>query len=152
MTLVNFGRLNLDSYLLELYVFYSALLCLKLLLMCGMVGLARIYFKAVFNEEDSKYGSFSLKEDETVERYRRAHLNDLENIPVFLISSLLFILTNPTYFWALWVFRVYFFTRIGHTFMYCFVKSTVFRIVFYDTGLYINIFIILRILYFFYTV
>ncbi len=37
-----------------------------------------------------------LEPDERVERIRRIHLNDLENVPFFLASGLLFVLTGPS--------------------------------------------------------
>jgi len=40
---------------------------------------------------------------------RRAHLNDLENIPVFLAIGFLFLFTEPSAFEA----KVYFFTFLG---------------------------------------
>ncbi|XP_019874546.1 microsomal glutathione S-transferase 1 isoform X2 [Aethina tumida] len=140
---------GIKENLLECYVFYASILCLKLLFMSILVGLARVYHKAVFNVEDSKYGSFQLKTDETVERYRRAHLNDLESIPVFLVSSFLFLLTEPSTALALWIFRIYTLTRISHTFNYCVVKSTILRIISYDLGLYLNLFVVLRTIYYY---
>lgn len=37
-----------------------------------------------------------LKSDERVERIRRIHLNDLENLPFFLVAGFLFVLTEPS--------------------------------------------------------
>ena len=37
-----------------------------------------------------------LAPNESVERVRRIHLNDLENIPFFLVAGFLFILTEPS--------------------------------------------------------
>jgi glutathione S-transferase len=56
-----------------------------------------------------------VKKDEDVERVRRAHLNDLENIPAFLISGLFYVMTNPNVNLALWLFRIAVLARIGHT-------------------------------------
>ena len=50
--------------------------------------------------------------------FRRNHLNDLENIPVFLILGLLYVLTGPTYFAAVLHFRVFTASRILHTVAY----------------------------------
>jgi glutathione S-transferase len=36
-----------------------------------------------------------LEPDERVERIRRIHLNDLENLPFFLVAGFLYVLTGP---------------------------------------------------------
>ena len=56
-----------------------------------------------------------IKKDENVERVRRAHLNDLENIPALLIAGLFFVCTEPDVVLALWLFRIAVLARIGHT-------------------------------------
>lgn len=43
-----------------------------------------------------------LQPDERVERVRRIQLNDLENVPFFLVAGFLFVLTDP----SLWLARV----------------------------------------------
>jgi uncharacterized MAPEG superfamily protein len=48
----------------------------------------------------------------------RNHLNDLENIPAFLLLGFIYILTNPAPGVAIWHFRIYAFTRILHTIAY----------------------------------
>ena len=48
----------------------------------------------------------------------RNHLNDLENIPSFLLLGLLYVLINPTPSAALWHFRVFFAARLMHTIAY----------------------------------
>ena len=37
-----------------------------------------------------------LEPDERVERIRRIHLNDLENLPFFLVAGFLYVLTQPS--------------------------------------------------------
>ncbi len=48
----------------------------------------------------------------------RNHLNDLENIPVYLIIGLLYVLTGPSPGAALWHFRLFTGSRIVHTISY----------------------------------
>lgn len=50
-----------------------------------------------------------------MERVRRAHLNDLENIPMFLLAGFFYVLTEPNVDLALWLFRIAVLARIGHT-------------------------------------
>ena len=56
-----------------------------------------------------------------MERVRRAHLNDMENILPFLILGFLYMFTNPAYSTALLVYRLFAGARIAHTISYVFV-------------------------------
>ncbi|KAF4525053.1 hypothetical protein B566_EDAN001967 [Ephemera danica] len=56
--------------------------------------------------------------DQDIERIRRAHLNDLENIPAFVLVSFLYILTAPEQVLAVNLFRVFTAARVVHTFVY----------------------------------
>lgn len=53
-----------------------------------------------------------------VERVRRAHLNDLENVIPLLIAGLLYVLTNPAAGLAIMLFRIAAIARIAHTLVY----------------------------------
>lgn len=55
-----------------------------------------------------------LAPNESVERVRRIHLNDLENIPFFLASGLLFVLTSPSLLLAQCLLYGYVITRLLH--------------------------------------
>lgn len=102
-------------------VLFSVLLVLKM----GAVGFAtanaRRKAKVVLNPEDTKVnpGSHVGSEEahETL-RAKRAHLNDVENIPAFLVLALLFTLAGCSAK-AGWVyFGVYFAARTLHTICY----------------------------------
>lgn len=56
--------------------------------------------------------------DPQVERVRRGHLNDLENVIPFLITGLLYVLTNPAAGLATLLFRIAAISRIAHTIVY----------------------------------
>lgn len=56
-----------------------------------------------------------IKKDERVERVRRAHMNDLENIPAFLFAAFFYILTEPNVTVALVLIRIAVIARILHT-------------------------------------
>ncbi|KAK2148343.1 hypothetical protein LSH36_501g01141 [Paralvinella palmiformis] len=56
--------------------------------------------------------------DPDVERIRRNHLNDMENIPPFVLIGFLYVLTSPSPEIALWHFRIFAFSRILHTVSY----------------------------------
>lgn len=74
--------------------------------------------QAFANPEDAQSKGLKVKVDEDVERVRRAHLNDLENIPIFLIAASLYVLTNPAPALALNLFRAFTAARFAHTFVY----------------------------------
>lgn len=72
--------------------------------------------QAYENPEDIRgRENVEIKKDEDVERVRRAHLNDLENIPAFLIAGFFYVLTEPNEDLALWLFRIAVLARIAHT-------------------------------------
>ena len=79
--------------------------------------------------------------------YFRAHLNDLENIPIFLISGLLFVITKPNVIFALMMFRIYTLARIVYTIVYAIyvvrqpVRSGAFFI-----GLLVNVIMVITVL------
>lgn len=56
--------------------------------------------------------------DPDVERIRRAHRNDLENILPFLIAGFFYVLINPEVFIAVNLFRATAIARIAHTLVY----------------------------------
>lgn len=71
------------------------------------------------NPEDCCLGKgFEVKTHEDVERCRRAHLNDLENVVPFLVIGLFFILTEPHVGVTCWLFRIVGITRIAHSIIY----------------------------------
>lgn len=102
----------------ESYVVYSGILALKVLLMAPLTGRQRFTKKVFANEEDAKRGGKVKLDDPDVERVRRAHLNDLENIPVFWVLGALYLTTNPNPETATWLFRVFTAGRVLHTIVY----------------------------------
>jgi len=52
--------------------------------------------------------------NERVERIRRIQLNDLENLPYFLVAGLLYVLTAPSLAVAQWLFYGYVVSRLLH--------------------------------------
>jgi glutathione S-transferase len=55
-----------------------------------------------------------LQPDERVERIRRIHLNDLENLPFFLAAGFLYVLSEPSLVEARWVLYGYVVSRLLH--------------------------------------
>ena len=102
-------------------VVFAVLLVFKMGAMAFVTALARFKSKAVINPEDTRVNPGSRVQDqegaETL-RAKRAHLNDVENIPVFLILAMLFTFAgaSATAGWA--YFGFYFAVRTLHTICY----------------------------------
>jgi glutathione S-transferase len=60
-----------------------------------------------------------LAPDDRVDRIRRIHLNDLENLPFFLVAGLLFVLTGPSLLLAQMLLYGYVVIRLLHTLRRC---------------------------------
>uniref|UniRef100_A0AAG5DIY2 Microsomal glutathione S-transferase 1 n=1 Tax=Anopheles atroparvus TaxID=41427 RepID=A0AAG5DIY2_ANOAO len=88
----------------------------------AMTGGERFRKKVFANEEDlasaKKKDAVPKFDDPDVERVRRAHRNDLENILPFFTMGLLYMLTNPEPFIAINLFRAVAAARILHTIVY----------------------------------
>lgn len=102
-------------------VVFSVLLVLKMAGVAFATANARRKSLVVVNPEDTGVNPGShveAQEAPEVLRAKRAHQNDLENIPAFLFIALLFTLTggSSTGGWA--YFGVYFAARLLHTITY----------------------------------
>jgi uncharacterized MAPEG superfamily protein len=64
-----------------------------------------------------------LQPDEYVERSRRMHGNDVENIPLFLVTGLLYVCTAPAAAAALGLFSIYVLSRVAHFYVVLSVRS-----------------------------
>jgi len=102
-------------------ILVSTLLALKMGAVAFMTALARARSKVVVNPEDVPVNPGSHPEPQDAPatlRAKRAHLNDVENIPAFLVLALIFTLTgcSATAGWA--YFGTYFVARTLHTTFY----------------------------------
>ncbi|XP_049697789.2 microsomal glutathione S-transferase 1-like [Helicoverpa armigera] len=111
--------ISLDNPLVQTYIFYSAVLALKLFFVAILTGAARGKKNVYANPEDAAARKGTVKyDDPDVERTRRAHLNDLENIPAFWVLGALYLTTDPVVGWATLLFRAFALARIAHTVVY----------------------------------
>ncbi|KFV69099.1 Microsomal glutathione S-transferase 1, partial [Dryobates pubescens] len=114
----------LDNEALRAYATYATIVLLKMMLMSLITAYFRITRKAFVNPEDAaSFGKGEgakkyLRTDQDVERARRGHLNDLENIVPFLGIGLLYALSGPELSTALMHFRIFAGSRIFHTLAY----------------------------------
>uniref|UniRef100_W8B7H8 Microsomal glutathione S-transferase 1 n=1 Tax=Ceratitis capitata TaxID=7213 RepID=W8B7H8_CERCA len=111
--------ITLENEVLTAYLFWSAVLVLKMLFMSLLTGLMRFRTQAFINPEDILDKRIQVKYNEPdVERVRRAHRNDLENIPPFLVIGFLYVLINPNPKLAINLFRAVGISRVVHTIVY----------------------------------
>ncbi|XP_051486052.1 microsomal glutathione S-transferase 1 isoform X1 [Apus apus] len=114
----------IDNDVFRAYATYATIVLLKMMLMSLVTAYFRITRKAFVNPEDvASFGKGEtakkyLRTDQDVERVRRGHLNDLENIVPFLGIGLLYALSSPELSTALLHFRIFTGARIIHTFAY----------------------------------
>lgn len=119
MALPALELLTLTNPVFSAYTFWSAILVIKILLMSLLTGMQRFRTKTFANPEDLPSKKLKVKfDDPDVERVRRAHRNDLENILPFFIIGLLYVCINPEPFLAINLFRAVAIARIVHTLVY----------------------------------
>ena len=75
-----------------------------------------------------------LDQNDYVDRSRRMHRNDLENIPAFWVAGLLYVLTVPPLMWAQIFFYGFVLARAAHAVAYATRRSHEIRATFYTIG------------------
>ncbi|XP_007898481.1 prostaglandin E synthase [Callorhinchus milii] len=102
------------------FTFYSTLLVVKMYIVAIITGQLRLRRKAFTNPEDALRhgGKQYYRDDPDVERSRRAHRNDMENIFPFLFLGAVYSLMEPNLFVARIHFLVFFVGRLVHTVAY----------------------------------
>ncbi|XP_008324024.1 prostaglandin E synthase [Cynoglossus semilaevis] len=104
------------------FVFYAVLLLVKMYIIAIITGQVRLRKKAFANPEDAlRHGGLQFhREDPYVERCRRAHTNDMENIFPFLFLGAVYSLTGPSITVARLHFLIFFLCRVLHSIAYLF--------------------------------
>ncbi|XP_069763520.1 microsomal glutathione S-transferase 1-like [Narcine bancroftii] len=105
---------------------YASVMLVKMLIMGPLTGYFRMSRGAFSNPEDARAHGGTDEESKKklmttnpdVERVRRCHQNDLENIIPFIGISLLYTLTEPNLSTALMHFRIFAASRILHSIAY----------------------------------
>ncbi|XP_018595949.1 prostaglandin E synthase [Scleropages formosus] len=116
----------LDNPVFLSFVFYSVLLILKMYIIAIITGQVRLHKKAFANPEDAMRhgGTQYYREDPDVERCKRSHHNDMENIFPFLFLGAIYSMTEPGLFFARMHFLVFFLGRVVHSVAYlCALKA-----------------------------
>jgi glutathione S-transferase len=114
--------LSLQDPLFATYVIAATLMILKAVSMSWLTVVRMMQAKGGFRSpEDLRKTPLNpapnptqLQPDERVERIRRIQLNDLENLPFFLVAGFLFVLTQPSLFLARALLYGYVVSRLLH--------------------------------------
>lgn len=120
------AAISLHNPLFATYVIAAAIMIFKTASMSWLTVLRMMQEKGGFRSpEDIKKTPLNpnpdpkqLQPNERVDRVRRIHLNDLENIPFFLVAGFLFILTEPSLLLAQVLLYGYVVTRLLHFIAY----------------------------------
>jgi glutathione S-transferase len=115
-------QLSLNDPLFATYAVAASLMILKAASMSWLTVARMLQVNGGFRSpEDLKKTPFNSNPDpkqlgpnEAVDRIRRIHLNDLENIPFFLAAGFLYILTAPSLLAARLLLYGYVVTRLLH--------------------------------------
>lgn len=119
-------QLSLGNPVFATYVIAATLMILKAVGMSWLTVVRMMQVQGGFRSpEDLRRTPLNpapnpqqLEPNERVERIRRIHLNDLENIPFFLVAGLLYVLTEPSLLMARALLYGYVVSRFLHFIAY----------------------------------
>ncbi|KAM9772028.1 microsomal glutathione S-transferase 1-like [Syngnathus typhle] len=102
---------------------YALIVILKMMLMAPLTTFYRVRRGAFASEEDVAHKSGEerkklLRTHPDVERVRRCHQNDLENVVPFVLIGFIYTLSGPQLSAAILHFRIFTGSRIFHTISY----------------------------------
>jgi glutathione S-transferase len=147
-------KLSLQDPLFATYVIAATLMILKAVSMSWLTVVRMMKARSGFRSpEDLKKTPLNpaphegqLAPDERVERIRRIHLNDLENLPFFLASGFLYVLTQPPLLLAQLLLYGYVASRLLHFWAYLTARTHDTRATLWTVGSLILIFMTVRTL------
>ncbi|WP_417666784.1 MAPEG family protein [Roseibium sp.] len=147
--------LNMENPVFVVYVIAAAIMVLKIMLQGWMTVFRMLKSNSgLVSPEDLQKGLINkdprpeqLEVNDYVDRSRRMHRNDLENIPGFLTAGLLFVVVDP----ALWLAQVLMYgfvaVRGSHFIAYATRQSHEIRATFYTIGSLIVIYMAAHVLW-----
>jgi glutathione S-transferase len=146
--------LNLQNPLFATYVVAATLMILKAVAMSWLTVARMLQANGGFRSpEDIRKTAMNprpeprqLLPDERVERIRRIHLNDLENLPFFLVAGLLYVLTAPPLWLAQALLYGYVLSRLLHFAAYLTARTHDLRATLWTVGSLILLFMTVRTL------
>ncbi|XP_012522737.1 microsomal glutathione S-transferase 1 [Monomorium pharaonis] len=127
---------EINSELLTVFGFWGSVLVLKLLAMVPLTARHRMRKGVFANPEDLALSTKGkvIYDDPDVERVRRAHLNDLENVLPWFIITYLWLGTGPSLWLAKILIRTFVLTRIAHTISYTILSQQPMRAISFMVG------------------
>merc|ERR1711988_411788 len=146
ITELSIKMFNVEKDLFEAYAFYTAIATCKMILMSFLTARQRFKTMTFISSEDAKQPGTKCGSNEDIERVRRAHQNDIENIIPFAILGFLYIFTNPAYSTALLCFRLFAGARILHTVVYLLVVPQPARALCFFANIFTNIYMAYKII------
>ena len=147
--------INFENPIFVTYAIASALLVLKVMGQGWMTVYRMLRSNSgLASPEDLKAGPINrnpdpsqLEVNDYVDRSRRMHRNDLENIPAFWIAGLLFVLANPPLILAQFLIYGFVAARAAHFFAYSTRQTHEVRATFYTIGSLVVIYMALHALF-----
>lgn len=145
---------NLHDPVFATYAIAATLMILKAVSMSWLTVVRMMQVKGGFRSpEDLKKTPLNpepnpkqLEPNEYVERIRRIQMNDLENLPFFLVAGFLYVLTQPSLLLAQWLLYGYVVSRLLHFAAYFTGQIHDVRATFWTVGSLIIIFMTFRTL------
>ncbi len=136
------SSLSLQDPLFRTYVIAATLIILKALCMSWLTVVRMMRISGGFRApEDLRKTRLNpsprpeqLAPDERVERIRRIHQNDLENLPFFLVAGFLYVLTEPPLLLAQCLLYGYVVSRLLHFVVYVRASDHEIRAFFWTIG------------------
>ena len=133
---------SLQNPVFATYVIAACLMILKVVAMSWLTVVRMMQVKGGFRSpEDAKKSPVNatpregqVGPNEAVDRIRRIQLNDLENIPFFLVAGLLYVTTQPDLLLAQWLFYGYVVSRLLHFLAYLTAQLHDIRATFWTIG------------------
>ena len=148
-------KLSLQNPLFATYAIAATLMILKAVAMSWLTVVRMMQVKGGFRApEDLRKTAFNpeprpeqLAPDDRVDRIRRIQLNDLENLPYFLVAGFLYVLTEPSLLLARIMLYGYVLSRLAHFAAYLTARDHETRATFWTVGSLILIFMTVRTLF-----
>lgn len=148
-------KLSLHNPLFSTYAIAATLMILKAVSMSWLTVVRMMKAKGGYRSpEDLKKTPLNpepdpkqLDRNESVDRIRRIQLNDLENLPFFLVAGFLFVLTEPSLLLAQVLLYGYVASRLLHFVAYLSARTHETRATFWSVGSFILVFMTGKTLY-----
>jgi glutathione S-transferase len=136
------NQLTFENPVFACYALAAALMIVKMMSQGWITVFRMAKINAGFRNPEDARKSFAnpnpsqdqLLPNEYVERSRRMHSNDVENVPLFLVAGLLYVCTAPSLGLAIGLFSTYVASRLAHFFVLLTHRSHEARALFWTIG------------------